>query len=390
MGSHRIAVVIDHSSFMGYRLMSGLLRRATALPDLLVRRYFMDALAEEGIDRLIDWKPDALIAFCGNVPLLRNAREVMPRIPVVVMNTVPDDLYDAIVGGSAAEVISLSLDHFSENGLKHFGLFFMGPDQGAEHYKQRFLDGFEGRSAEPHCFTRDIHVESLLGTPAGEDADQVRAWLQSLPKPIGILAPATHSAAYLVRICNQHNIPIPEDVQIIGSDELDEALECLPHLTSVSLPCERIGAASLKTAISLLQGEHLESKSQPVHGISLIPQGSTGMVPSQLSDISAAISFIESQATQGATVNDVLNQTQSVSRMTFYREFKEQTGESPANYIRRTRIEAAQRMLATSQLDITRIAELTGFSGSNYFAQVFRRETGMSPNQYRKSHNSAE
>jgi transcriptional regulator GlxA family with amidase domain len=71
--------------------------------------------------------------------------------------------------------------------------------------------------------------------------------------------------------------------------------------------------------------------------------------------------------------------------MTFYREFKKLTGDSPANYIKRIQLESARRLLSTTPLDITRITELAGFSSSNAFARIFRKKTGMSPLQYRKS-----
>jgi transcriptional regulator GlxA family with amidase domain len=147
---------------------------------------------------------------------------------------------------------------------------------------------------------------------------------------------------------------------------------------------------ALKTALNLLRGEKPESEITLVDGASLLPQGSTGIIPKILSDIPAAIAYIESHATQGISVDDVAQATQHVSRMTFYRDFKKEVGDSPAHYIRRIRLEAACRLLTTTQLDITHIAGLSGFSGSNYFAQIFKREIGMTPNQYRKSNSGKE
>jgi LacI family transcriptional regulator len=387
--SHRIGLIVDHSSFMGYRLMAGLFRRATVYPHLLVRRYFMDALVKEGIDSLVDWKPDALVVFCGDIPLLERIRKALPGTPVVAMNGLPFNLIEVFVGSYSSESISVSLDHFVSNGLNHFALFFIGTENSAQNHIDLFQEHLQTLSEKPHSFYRDIHIEELLSMPEGESLELVGAWLKGLPKPIGILAPSTHSAAYLLRVCNHYELSVPEDIQVIGGDELDESLECFPHLTSIHMPAERIGAEALKTTLALLRGKKIETKLQAVKGLSLIPQGSTGAVPSQLSDMPAAISYIESYATQGASVDDVLKQTQSVSRMTFYRDFRQETGESPAAYIRRTRLDAACRLLSTTPLEITQIAELSGFTSSNYFAQVFRRDIGMAPNQYRKSHTTS-
>lgn len=383
--SYRIALVMDLSSSVGHRMLSGLCRRATAYPHLTIRRYFIDTLATEGIGPLVDWKPNALITLCGDTPLLKNLLHTLPHAPVISMTMINHDLVDAVVLGNGAEQTGLALDHFRSNGLSNYALFFPGGLKSAKVASETMQESLQNKTGTLSNFQYYIELEDLLQEPHGETLQQVGEWLLSLPKPVGIYSPTMHSAAYLLRVCKHFGLSVPEDVQVIGDAGIEETLECLPHLTSVHTPAERIGASALKTAIGLLQGNTPASKIQRISGSSLIPQGSTGIIPSQLSDIPVAIAYIESHATQGITVDDVLSKTQSVSRMTFYREFKEETGDSPAHYIRRIRIEASCRLLATTQLDITRVAELAGFSGSNYFAQVFRRETGMTPNQYRKS-----
>lgn len=389
--SSRIALVIDHSNLIGYRLMSGLFRRATAYPNLNVRRYFMDSLIEEGIDPLLDWKPDALVVYCGEISLLKKLRTALPHAPVVAMNAVPHNLVDGIVKSSTPEAFNLCLEHFSGNGLVNFALFEAGSAEEASTDEDQFRQLLRDHHGTFSCFNCcDIGIEELLQAPKGKFLKQIGAWLKSLPKPVGIFCPSTHVAAYLVRVCRHFGLAIPQEIQVIGVDELDESLECTPHLTSIHFPSERIGAAALKMTIKLLLGEKPESKIQTVEGASLTPHGSTGVLSSHLSDIPAAIAYIESHATQGITVDDVLRQTQCVCRVTFYHEFKEKTGDLPAHYIRYVRIKAACHLLSTTELEIIRVAELSGFSGSSYFAQVFRRDVGMTPSQYRMSHKRKE
>ncbi len=388
--SSRIALVIDHSSLTGSRLMSGLFRRATAYPLLNVRRYFMDSLTEEGIGQLLDWKPDALVVFCGCIPLLKELRIALPHAPVVAMNGVPLNLVDGIVAASTPEVFNLCLDHFSGNGLVNFALFEAVSAEGASENEDQFRQLLRDHPGHSSCLSCEIEIDELLQAPKGKMLKQIGAWLKSLPKPVGVFSSTPHSAAYLVRVCQHFGLAIPQEIQVIGADALDESLECTPHLTSIHLPSERIGAAALKMTIKLLLGEKPEPKLQRVNGSFLTPQGSTGVLPARLSDISAAIAYIESHATQGATVDDVLRQTQCVCRMTFYHEFKEKTGDLPARYIRHVRIKAACQLLSTTELEIIRIAELAGFSGSSYFAQVFRRDVGMTPSQYRMSRKGKE
>jgi AraC-like DNA-binding protein len=344
----------------------------------------MDTLIEEGIDCLLGWKPDALVVYCGEISLLKKLRTALPHAPVVAMNAVPHNLVDGIVAASTPELFSLCLEHFSGNGLVNFALLEVVPaeEANAENQFRQLLRDHHGTFS---CCNYDVSIEELLQAPKGKALKQIGAWLKRLPKPVGIYCPSTHVAAYLVRVCRHFGLAIPQEIQVIGVDELDESLECTPHLTSIHLPSERIGAAALKMTLKLLAGEKPEPKLKEVEGSSLTPLGSTGVLPSHLSDIPAAIAYIESHATQGITVDDVLRQTQCVCRVTFYHEFKEETGDLPAQYIRHVRIKAACHLLSTTELEIIRVAELSGFSGSSYFAQAFRRDVGMTPSQYRIS-----
>lgn len=68
----------------------------------------------------------------------------------------------------------------------------------------------------------------------------------------------------------------------------------------------------------------------------------------------------------------------------FCRQFKLYTGVGFSEYLIYVRIKAAEKLLLDTPLPVTQIAERCGFSGSNYFRDVFRRINGISPLQYRK------
>ena len=64
--------------------------------------------------------------------------------------------------------------------------------------------------------------------------------------------------------------------------------------------------------------------------------------------------------------------------------FKEYKGMSPINYLTQVRINEARHLLDTTDFSAAKIADLTGFSSQSYFSQIFHKETGMTPNKYRK------
>ena len=67
------------------------------------------------------------------------------------------------------------------------------------------------------------------------------------------------------------------------------------------------------------------------------------------------------------------------------RLFRRVTGQSIVDYINGRRIEAAQRLLETTDLSISAVAEQTGFASAAHFRRVFRDTMGSGPLQYRKS-----
>ena len=65
--------------------------------------------------------------------------------------------------------------------------------------------------------------------------------------------------------------------------------------------------------------------------------------------------------------------------------FKREYGTSPINYMISRRIEESKYLLAETDLSMTQIAQLLGFSSLSYFSQVFRRTQSVSPLEYRQS-----
>jgi AraC-like DNA-binding protein len=65
--------------------------------------------------------------------------------------------------------------------------------------------------------------------------------------------------------------------------------------------------------------------------------------------------------------------------------FRQELGTTPIMYLQRYRINQAKHLLKESRQTITEIALNVGFSDSGYFSRIFHRETGMSPESFRRS-----
>lgn len=75
-----------------------------------------------------------------------------------------------------------------------------------------------------------------------------------------------------------------------------------------------------------------------------------------------------------------------MSKYRFIHTFKNIMGMPPHAYQQRIVLIKAQDLLQNSKMSVTKISEELGFSDIYYFSRFFKKETGMSPLSYRKSH----
>ena len=72
------------------------------------------------------------------------------------------------------------------------------------------------------------------------------------------------------------------------------------------------------------------------------------------------------------------------SESSLMRAFKRDTGWGLAEYIVRKRISSAEKLLRDTGWSISMIADLCGFRDQAYFSRVFKKNKGLTPNEYRK------
>lgn len=73
-----------------------------------------------------------------------------------------------------------------------------------------------------------------------------------------------------------------------------------------------------------------------------------------------------------------------ISTVYFNRVFKRATGRSYSAYLNSCRLDMVSRLLRTTQEPLSKIHQVVGISNENYCYVLFKKEFGVTPNQYRK------
>ncbi|MBO5001774.1 MAG: response regulator [Prevotella sp.] len=72
-----------------------------------------------------------------------------------------------------------------------------------------------------------------------------------------------------------------------------------------------------------------------------------------------------------------------LGRSVFYGKIKSIVGMTPVDFVRHIRMQRAEELISKSDYSFSQIAYMVGFSDPKYFSKCFKKETGMTPSEYR-------
>ncbi|MBB0232481.1 GlxA family transcriptional regulator, partial [Streptomyces calidiresistens] len=108
-------------------------------------------------------------------------------------------------------------------------------------------------------------------------------------------------------------------------------------------------------------------------GLPVAPRGS---------ELEPAVRWVEEDPGREITVAAMAARC-GMGERTFARRFREQTGETPLQWVLRTRVRRAQFLLETTDHGVERVAARAGFGSPTAFRERFRRVVGVTPRAYR-------
>jgi LacI family transcriptional regulator len=383
----KVAFVSPAWTTWQHRLMAGALRYADAHPHIQLRGFAPSQDLESTARELESWGAEGVFGSLEYDDVNRLFGALKRPLPLVNSALSAERPGMVTVLGDFSAFVETAVGHLRQLGLRSLAVLVLeeGP-QVRENLVQPFL-----RIARPPnpakaslVFPADRARLWNPEAPVKPVPRRLAQWLRGLPKPTGVLCCHLGGGGYIIRCCRALGLRVPEDVAVVGSDDMDLSLASEPTLTSVLLSVETVGFEAMRLLTDMIAGRRPASPTVRLRCADLHVRESTGARRPEICDIAGALECIQEQACRGITVQEVIRQTQRVSRVTFHKHFYEIVGKTPAQALRERQLQEVRRLLTGTELPVAMISDLCGFSSPKVLARLFRAAEGTTLRAYRK------
>lgn len=286
------------------------------------------------------------------------------------------------VCSDAAAVMELAVQHLWSRGLRRIA--FCGEPH------REFLDFWTAayrRAAAERGFAPLVYAPRPGLAPeaglAAQRRDRAR-WLRSLPRPVGVIGWDTITCRHVASACELARLPVPDQVAILSlstEDLLGQTIH--PPISGVDIPVKRIGYEAAALLGRLLQGRRDVAREHLLPPLGITTRQSTDLFECEDAKVREVMRFIKEHAATGISVKDLLRAV-PMGRRTLERRFTAAVGHSPAEEIRRAKIERVRHLLTSTDLPVPDVAEACGFAYAEHMIPLFARYHGSTPAAYRR------
>ncbi|MCV0429093.1 MAG: substrate-binding domain-containing protein, partial [Roseibium sp.] len=110
---------------------------------------------------------------------------------------------------------------------------------------------------------------------AGEQA--ARTWLDLKDRPTAVFCAADRTAFGFISALNEAGIRVPQDVSVVGFDDIDIAGHFVPPLTTIHQPRRAVGEQAAKLLVNLLEGGRPDTESAQLEPWLVVRKSTAGL-----------------------------------------------------------------------------------------------------------------
>ncbi|HUI08409.1 MAG TPA: DNA-binding transcriptional regulator [Verrucomicrobiae bacterium] len=286
-----------------------------------------------------------------------------------------------------AQSARLVAEHFLSRGFTHFIYYEDFDNWSFEERGRAFVDALNRAGKECRWLRWRRPATS---SPAGRyhEWKRKRKWLAAelinSPKPVAVFAPSDWMAVDILETCESVALPVPEQVAIVGADNLLLAADTMrTPITTVDPNLEAMGYQGAALLDELMDGKPPPKEPIRVPPVGLIVRKSSDLFAVNHEGVARSLRFMGKHYHEPIGVSD-LARVAAMSLRGFHQAFLDHIGRSPGGELQRVRIERAKELLTSSAEKTEIVAAKSGYQSVNSFWVAFRKATGMSPNQYRR------
>lgn len=179
-------------------------------------------------------------------------------------------------------------------------------------------------------------------------------------------------------------MPEMDGFQVIERMREMESMRKIPVIVVTGKNLTEADMARLNQGVATILNKGMFSSEETISHINAALENKRRLSAEAQRLVRIAMAFLHENYAETISRRDVAQHVGiSEDHLTFC--FRQELGTTPIEYLQRYRINQAKRLLQETGQTVTEIAQNVGFSDSGYFSRIFRRETGMTPESFRRA-----
>lgn len=212
------------------------------------------------VEAMHQWRVDGVIVSASRVGALYQSllREIGAPIVLINNQNQADDSTIHSIGVDDAQGAQLATRHLIALGHRVIG-YLGGPSDHRAHRDR--LSGYQRALAEASIAFDPSLAQS--GNASVEGGEQIAQWLARAPRPTAVFCYNDMTAIGALSALKRRHVRVPQDVSLVGFDDILFAAYADPPLTTIHQPKDEMGRLAMNMVLDLLNEKEVANVMMP-------------------------------------------------------------------------------------------------------------------------------